>query len=101
MNPLDWGWKVEHGKMTPITTDKEIAPEELLLVIHCNYKLSSRNPCGSNQCSCRRNGIQCVPACGDCRGMGCKNSSRGMEDDTTDSDDSSDDGNIFDKLNDF
>ena len=22
MNPLDWGWKVEHGRMTPITTDK-------------------------------------------------------------------------------
>ena len=33
MNPLDWGWKVENGRMTSITTDKEIAPEELLLVI--------------------------------------------------------------------
>ena len=81
MYPLDWDWKVENGRMTPITTDKEIAPEELLLVIRCNCKLSSRNPCGSNQCSCQRNGIQCVPACGDCRGMGCNNSSREMEDD--------------------
>ena len=24
-------------------------------------------------CSCRKNGLKCVTACGDCRGDGCKN----------------------------
>jgi len=100
MDPLDWGWKIENGKMAPIMTDQNVAPEELLLVIRCNCKLSSRNPCGSNQCSCKRNGIQCVSACGDCRGFGCNNS---CDDEISDDEEETidffnEDDNMFERL---
>ena len=42
-------------------------------MIRCNCKLDSRNPCGTNLCSCRKNGLKLVPACGDCRGDSCNN----------------------------
>ncbi len=49
------------------------APETLLKFVRCKCKLSSRNPCGTNLCSCRKNGLKCATACGDCRGENCKN----------------------------
>ena len=36
----DWGWKMQDGKLVPIMTDQEIAPESLLKVIRCKCKVS-------------------------------------------------------------
>ena len=85
-NPLELGWKMVNGSMTPIMTDIEAAPSHLLNVVRCNCKLSSRNPCENNsKCSCRANGLKCVAACGDCRGISCCNSDRtGIEMDVDD-----------------
>ena len=58
----------------PIMTDLDPAPDNMLKFIQCKYKVSSRNPCGTNVCSCHKNGLKCVPACGDCRGETCNNS---------------------------
>ena len=55
-------------------TDLEPAPKELLSFVHCNCKTTSRNTCGTNLCSCRKNGLTCVAACVDCRGESCNNS---------------------------
>lgn len=75
MDPQKWGWKLDDKLgMIPVMTDIGPAPETLLNFVRCKCKLSSRNPCGSNLCSCRRNGLKCVTACGDCRGENCKNS---------------------------
>ena len=49
------------------------APETLLKFVQYKCKLSTRNPCGTNVCSCRKNGIKCVTACGDCRGESYRN----------------------------
>ena len=57
--PTDWGWKVEKGALVPITTDKEAGPQNLLNFIRCKCKLTSKNTCGTNICSCRKNGL-CV-----------------------------------------
>ena len=95
MDPLDWGWCKKNGKFHPIMTDqvcfrimcryyseiilslfKDAAPPDLLKIVRCNCKMTSRNPCGSNICSCRINGIHCVSACGDCFGINCNNCSR-------------------------
>ena len=84
LDPKQWGWKLEEKTLTPIMTDLNPAPENLLNFIRCKCKISSRNPCGTNLCSCRKNGLKCVPACGDCRGETCNNS----EDITMDLDDS-------------
>ena len=74
LDPKQWGWKVYRSVYMPITTDMNAAPESLLKFVRCRCKLSAKNPCGSNLCSCRRHGLKCVTACGDCRGETCRNS---------------------------
>ena len=55
LNPWEWGWQCKNGgKLSPSTTDSEVAPENILKVIRCNCK-ESRNQCGTNRCSCRKN----------------------------------------------
>ena len=66
---------------------KDVAPPEILKVIRCNCKLKARSPCSSNLCSCRQNGLSCVAACGECRGMNCANKSREPQSDVEDDDD--------------
>ena len=62
LNPEDWGWMLEENSFVPIMTDESPAPDELLNVIRCNCRLTSKTPCGSNNCSCRANGLNCVAA---------------------------------------
>ena len=75
LTPTEWGFKsVEKPKkIEPIMTDLDAAPEWLLKVVRCNCKTTSRRPCSSKLCSCRRNGLYCVAACGECHGEGCEN----------------------------
>ena len=42
------------------------APEELLTEIRCKCKNFTKNQRGTNICSCKRNGLSCVTACGEC-----------------------------------
>ncbi len=74
LDPQQWGWKLDGTVLVPIMTDLAAAPESLLKFVRCKCKLTSRSPCGTNLCSCRKNGLKCVTACGDCRGESCKNS---------------------------
>ena len=74
LDPTKWGWKSEDGILIPITTDKPIAPDHLLKFIRCKCKKDAKNPCGSNRCTCKKYGLACVAACGDCRGQHCHNS---------------------------
>ena len=37
--------------------------------------MTSRNTCVSMTCSCKKNDIKCVQACGVCRGLSCTNAS--------------------------
>ena len=46
------------------------APKELLNTVFCNCK----NGCGS-QCGCRKAGLQCSLACGQCNVQACRNAS--------------------------
>ena len=68
-----WGWKLNGDILEPVMTDSVVAPENLLKFVRCNCKLTSKNPCGRNTCSCRKSGLRCVAACGDCRGVNCSN----------------------------
>jgi len=73
LKPTEWGWKSTDGHLEPIPTDKEIAPPNLLKVIRCNCRSSSKNQCQTKTCICRKNGIKCMAACGGCHGMECSN----------------------------
>ena len=79
LDPLQWGWKLNEKMLMPIMTDLDPAPDNMLKFIRCKCKVSSRNPCGTNVCSCRKNGLKFVPACGDCRGETCNNSEQDLE----------------------
>ena len=70
VNPLEWGWKESDGKFTPALTDLPPAPDNLLKMIRCNC----RTDCSSMRCTCRKHNVKCSPACGNCRGSGCTNS---------------------------
>ena len=73
LNPEGWGWVIEDAKMTPIKSDKVVAPEMLLKIIRCNCKSTSKAPCSTNLCSCRKHGLQCLSSCGECHGETCEN----------------------------
>lgn len=60
--------------LAPIMSDKAAEPESSLKLEQCKCKLSSRDPSGTDACSCRNNELKFVMACGDCKGELCKNS---------------------------
>ena len=73
INPQEWGWKLFDGHYSPIKTDLEVAPDNLLKFIRCKCQLTSKNPCSTAICSCQKNGLRCVSACAGCHGTNCKN----------------------------
>jgi hypothetical protein len=73
LNPLEWGWKQVGSAFTPVQTDNDIAPSEVLKFIRCNCK-SLNNMCSTMLCTCKIYGLKCVVACGKCRREICENS---------------------------
>ena len=95
---MEWGWYLDTRRriLMPITTDQPAWPPNLLKVIQCGCKTSSSNPCGSNNCSCKWDGLKCVAACGNCRGVDCNNCEEIEHD--YDTEELCNDGNIFETL---
>ena len=91
LDPKRWGWKLEGSVFAPMMTDLAAAPDSLLKFVRCKCKLTSKNPCSTNICSCRKNGLKCEMACGDCHGEGCSNSEEIVQEETG----GTDAGNIF------
>ena len=65
----DRGWKPSGNQVIPVTTDLPAAPESLLKMIRGNCATD----CASARCSCRKHGLDCYPAFGQCRGTACTN----------------------------
>ena len=70
IDPTEWGWKLDSNILAPITTLRQPAPISLLKIIRCGCKLD----CTSKSCSCKKHGLNCTPACSECRGDACSNS---------------------------
>ena len=100
LNPLDWGWKLSDGSYDPIMTDLSAAPDNILRFIRCNCNVTKKSPCSTNVCSCRRHGLQCVSACGNCIGVECENCDNDevSSDEESVGSDQDADGNIFDDI---
>ena len=94
LQPTEWGWKRVDELLVLTMTNSPVAPNELLEVIPCNCKMSSKNTCSTLQCKCRKNELPCSQACGDCRGAFCNNEMPAE----TDESELIDDGNIFNNL---
>ena len=68
--PTKWGWKLITNGLTPIPTDKDPAPTELLNIISCKCLKG----CSTATCSCRKAALKCSMICGSCMGLSCTNS---------------------------
>jgi hypothetical protein len=75
LNPTDWGWQIHEGRLVPIATDIDAAPEDLLKVVRCKCRSDTRSP---SSCSCRKVGLPCVASCKNCAGVECENPSPSM-----------------------
>lgn len=81
ISPLNWGWKLKGVVYVPIMTDPPEASDELLKLITCKCKKN----CENINCICRKHGLACSQACGECHGVSCSNSTKVlMEEDETD-----------------
>lgn len=104
LNPLQYGWVKSSQTFEPVGFEGEIAPAALLNFTACNCRISNPDTaCNSNHCSCRRMGLSCLAACGNCHGVSCQNSrssSRNSEEpeDVQEAEDSDNDN--FEDLND-
>ena len=67
--PPDW-MKTSVWKTLPVRTDPPAAHASLLEIVRCNCK----SDCGSQRCSCKKQGMDCLAACGTCRENSCMNS---------------------------
>ena len=81
MSMEDWGWKVSNYQVLPVATDLPPTSESLLQIIRCNCSFD----CSSMRCICRKNGMQCSLACGQCKGDSCANSSNTVDYESEDS----------------
>ena len=68
LKPIEWGWEMQGGMLSPVLTDKPVAPETVLLIISCGCKTT----CG-NRCKCRKAVLYCTPLCSSCIGQTCSN----------------------------
>jgi len=67
--PTEWGWRLQDGMLTPVETDRLIAPDTLLNMISCGCKADG---CGGS-CGCRKLGVFCSSLCSKCSGQTCNN----------------------------
>ncbi len=57
--PIGIGWQLEDGKLVPIHTTKESAPDTILEFIYCGESCKCKTQC----CSCRKQGLICTDVC--------------------------------------
>ena len=82
LNPSSWGWKLDKGRYEPITTTKPVALDDVMTVVRCGCQ-----NCDTQRCSCRSNGLKCVAACRNCRGLDCCNAQTTVVDHNSDTSD--------------
>ena len=63
-DPTHWGWKLDDDIYSPVVTNSDCAPSDILQFIRCKCKAG----CTTNLCSCKKHGLKCVFACKNCRG---------------------------------
>ena len=64
----EYGWTVGVHGYEPVPTVDPMAPEELLRFTSCNCQ----GDCNTQWCSYKKNSVQCISACGICKGITCK-----------------------------
>ena len=69
LNPEDWGWELHNGNLYPTKMDNPPAPQALMKILKCGCTLN----CGTNKCTCKKNGLFCTELCDNCISGNCIN----------------------------
>ena len=69
LDVLDYGWKLGDQGYAPVPTTDAIAPDYLLKFVCCNCD----GGCNTLRCCCKKQGVKCISACGNCHGKSCQN----------------------------
>ena len=80
--PVDWGWEVQDGMLSPVLNDEAVAPDNVLKIVSCGCQTD----CGK-RCKCRKAGLLCTAMCSTCLGQTCSNACQTVDDDDDDDDD--------------
>ena len=63
----EWGWVLRKTRLRtilkPNRMEQAAAPAFLLKMVQCDCT----GNCDKNTCSCKKNGLQCTLACGQCK----------------------------------
>ena len=92
LTPTAWGWMKVNDVLLPKTTMLPPAPPSLMKIIRCNCS----KDCSSRRCSCKRNGLSCTSACGQCQTTICCNQDTFIDENVFE--DSVEDNGITDEL---
>ena len=65
----EWGWTTSPSGLHPVKMSQPSAPDRLLKIMRCNCG----GNCNTRTCTCRKKGLHCTPACGQCKGITCLN----------------------------
>ena len=69
-DPKEYGWYLTTGgAYEPFLKTDAIAPANLLKFVSFNCS----GNCTTKRCSCKKNNVKCILACGTCHGNQCKN----------------------------
>lgn len=66
---INWSWEESSVGFVPVRMSQSAAPESLLRTIKCNCG----GRCDKRNCTCRKNGLHCISACGQCQDISCLN----------------------------
>ncbi|KAK0155278.1 hypothetical protein N1851_002375 [Merluccius polli] len=69
LDVLEYGWKQGKHGYEPVPTTDPMAPDYLLKLVSCNCA----GDCGTLRCCCKKQGVKCISACGNCHGNSCQN----------------------------
>lgn len=72
LDVLDYGWKLGDQGYEPVPLTEPIAPDYLLKFVSCNCM----GDCTTLRCSCKKQGVKCISACGNCYGSTCQNTNQ-------------------------
>ena len=63
----NWGgWTRLSDGLTPIPTDRDVAPGNIWKIIRWKCKNTAKNQYATNICTWQKNGLECMSACGEC-----------------------------------
>ena len=68
LQATDWGWEYTDDMLSPVYTDRSVAPESVLNMVSCGCMTG----CGK-RCPSRKAGLDCSVTCSTCIGQNCSN----------------------------